>query len=548
MEKFIRSADEKMKIWIENQHWKLDLNLQELMYIKENYSQYVNGLFNKVKLNITQSDIEKYSIEELSQIKSLVSTLNFSFDNITTLNFDILEQINSIYSNNDINDSIVHFHYREAYSYEKGIETLKQESLNFKQLVSGIDAKMSDLEKFIIIYQRLGKKINYGEANNGFSNEYDTNSNNNLEGIITNKSVCGGYTLILEQALSIVGIKVKSRTGGLMSEGLHAWNQVCIDGKWYNCDLTLDNTQIVNNQVPLQCLKSDNEFMRNGHRDTGSIYPNNLIYEEKSECIEDYDVEIIKRCFEEIYRTGKIDSLNTQQTATEEFKTEKNTNEMQMQNYMKTRIKNLTNIQISDNKGYVGNGDMVLKSKQELIEEKEQLEELIDDLLANNRIDTNEKNRLINFIKEEYKNMILKAPDTNSNLLDYYDQMLNQLNQQNQQVNEKKEVVDIDLDSEYLIYYINSKCMDQVDLYRSNYDYDMLEDEQKEELDKKILEVLKVELDNDESYITRKKQILERVKENLGINSELHNIDIYDLIESFDTTEIIENIEGKKTR
>lgn len=548
MEKFIRSADEKMKIWIENQHWKLDLNLQELMYIKENYSQYVNGLFNKVKLNITQSDIEKYSIEELSQIKSLVSTLNFSFDNITTLNFDILEQINSIYSNNDINDSIVRFHYREAYSYEKGIETLKQESLNFKQLVSGIDAKMSDLEKFIIIYQRLGKKINYGEANNGFSNEYDTNSNNNLEGIITNKSVCGGYTLILEQALSIVGIKVKSRTGGLMSEGLHAWNQVCIDGKWYNCDLTLDNTQIVNNQVPLQCLKSDNEFMRNGHRDTGSIYPNNLIYEEKSECIEDYDVEIIKRCFEEIYRTGKIDSLNTQQTATEEFKTEKNTNEMQMQNYMKTRIKNLTNIQISDNKGYVGNGDMVLKSKQELIEEKEQLEELIDDLLTNNRIDTNEKNRLINFIKEEYKNMILKAPDTNSNLLDYYDQMLNQLNQQNQQVNEKKEVVDIDLDSEYLIYYINSKCMNQVDLYRSNYDYDMLEDEQKEELDKKILEVLKVELDNDESYITRKKQILERVKENLGINSELHNIDIYDLIESFDTTEIIENIEGKKTR
>lgn len=223
-------------------------------------------------------------------------------------------------------------------------------------------------------------------------------------------------------------------------------------------------------------------------------------------------------------------------------------NEIQMRNYLKTRIKNLTNIQVSDNKGYVGNGAMILKSKQELIEEKEQMEELIDDLLVNNRIDLNEKNRLINFIREEYKNMILKAPNESSNLLDDYNQMLNQLNQQPQQANEKREVADIDLDHEYLIYHINSKCMDQVNLYRTNYDYDMLADEQKEELDKKILEVLKLELDNDESYIVRKKQILEKVKESLGINPDLHDIDMYDLIESFDTPEIIESIEGKKIR
>lgn len=116
---------------------------------------------------------------------------------------------------------------------------------------------------------------------------------------------------------------------------------------------------------------------------------------------------------------------------------------LQINNYMKTRIKTLTNIQISDNKGYAGNGEIVLKSRQELQSEKDKMIEIIEDLYFNNRIDSNEKIKLIQFIAEEYKNMILNAPNLINNSLDNneskYDEMLDEIENLTDNQNKEEE-------------------------------------------------------------------------------------------------------------
>ena len=58
----------------------------------------------------------------------------------------------------------------------------------------------------------------------------------------------------------------------------HGWNQVKIDGKWYNCDLTWDSNNIKENRPLEYCLQSDEEFILH---DTESV--------EKQECSQSYD-------------------------------------------------------------------------------------------------------------------------------------------------------------------------------------------------------------------------------------------------------------------
>ena len=51
------------------------------------------------------------------------------------------------------------------------------------------------------------------------------------------KSVCEGYSKYLQQLLSLIGIdSIVVQGGGKKEDGGHVWNQVLIDGKWYNAD------------------------------------------------------------------------------------------------------------------------------------------------------------------------------------------------------------------------------------------------------------------------------------------------------------------------
>lgn len=157
-----------------------------------------------------------------------------------------------------------------------------------EQIKSQIPENASEYEKFNIVYNIIGKAANY-DYSGCIDNEQHVEGaeavTRSLEGVLIHgRAVCVGYALALEQCLKYVGIDAKYISG--MAEvgeesGGHAWNQVCIDGKWYNADLTWD-AQRIQRGMPLQyCLMGDKMFEKE-HK--ASSYQDDKIHK----CDDDY--------------------------------------------------------------------------------------------------------------------------------------------------------------------------------------------------------------------------------------------------------------------
>lgn len=76
-----------------------------------------------------------------------------------------------------------------------------------------------------------------------------------LRALARGKALCSGFAVILKEVLSRVGIK---SIIVLMKEE-HEWNQVYLDGIWYNCDLTNDYDFILSNLKCPYFLQSNND-------------------------------------------------------------------------------------------------------------------------------------------------------------------------------------------------------------------------------------------------------------------------------------------------
>ena len=83
-------------------------------------------------------------------------------------------------------------------------------------------------------------------------------------GLVNGKSVCAGYALILHEALKYVGMKSLCVVGYGDNQA-HAWNQVKIDGKWYNADPTWDATTL-QNSGKYECMLLNNEDFDKTHK------------------------------------------------------------------------------------------------------------------------------------------------------------------------------------------------------------------------------------------------------------------------------------------
>lgn len=85
----------------------------------------------------------------------------------------------------------------------------------------------------------------------------------NMEGgLINNTCVCAGYAEIVRNVFACCGIDSKYVSGPntrTMESG-HAWNQIKLDGQWYNLDLTWDRDSIVDGKQTEYTLKSDRDF------------------------------------------------------------------------------------------------------------------------------------------------------------------------------------------------------------------------------------------------------------------------------------------------
>ena len=143
-----------------------------------------------------------------------------------------------------------------------------------------------DIEKVFVVYNYIFKNISYDyeyleldkkSKKIGFNNltvleQRKIFRTQTLEGIFTKKTVCTGFSYIFKMLLEYIGIESNICIGyfkiGREKEIPHAWNQVKIDGKWYNIDVSYgiehhdEYVRIEEGKIPKYFLLSDNEYYK----------------------------------------------------------------------------------------------------------------------------------------------------------------------------------------------------------------------------------------------------------------------------------------------
>lgn len=115
-----------------------------------------------------------------------------------------------------------------------------------KQIIGKIiKSGMSDLEKVLVIHDYITYNIDY-DYDNYLKNTVPSTSYTAYGSLTTGRAVCSGYAESFTELAKEAGLEVKYVSGtanngsGKGYEG-HAWNQVKVNGVWYNMDTCWDD-------------------------------------------------------------------------------------------------------------------------------------------------------------------------------------------------------------------------------------------------------------------------------------------------------------------
>ena len=169
--------------------------------------------------------------------------------------------------------------------FEKALDKVRIVGDKFKRYIKKNKIK-SDIEKVFVVFNYIFKNISYDyEYLNldkklkkvGFDNlsaleKRKIFRTQTLEGIFTKKTVCTGFSYIFKMLLEYIGIESNICIGyfkiGKGKKVPHAWNQVKIDGKWYNIDVSYgiehyeEYVRIEKGKIPKYFLLSDEEYYK----------------------------------------------------------------------------------------------------------------------------------------------------------------------------------------------------------------------------------------------------------------------------------------------
>lgn len=228
---------------------------------------------------LVEEFLDKYS-KKIEYGFSLISSSFLEIDQeaVVRLNKDVkIDNIAVI--DRECNDAYVR--KRFEYTPEQYIELRRK----IEEITGDIPQDLSDIQKFMIIYRRLGSRISYDHGIIG-ANKYSQYAQDNVDdcrncvnGLMRNTCVCAGYADILYNCLKAVGIEAYKISG--LSGEYHQWNKVKIDGVFYNTDLTWDVPSLTKNyiHIPRWCLKGDKFFGKAHKEQIGK----------KAECPKDLD-------------------------------------------------------------------------------------------------------------------------------------------------------------------------------------------------------------------------------------------------------------------
>lgn len=194
------------------------------------------------------NNISEFTIEELIRYKSENPNQEIIIEN----------------SNKELNRT-------DSYSIEDMIKIKEKVKAIIEDIPKDITEPDREKKVFTYLYTKLAYMIEYDELAESYvglggyeremSEPIRNRASNLVGGLLHGRSLCGGYSEILRNILAELGIESVYISGeGKDGLGNHAWNQVKLDGNWYNVDLTNDRDAIVEGKNCSYFLKSNNEF------------------------------------------------------------------------------------------------------------------------------------------------------------------------------------------------------------------------------------------------------------------------------------------------
>ena len=153
--------------------------------------------------------------------------------------------------------------------------TTKEEQLGKEIVNKIIKSGMSDFDKVKAINDYMIKNVRY-DMDNYLNNTIPDISYTALGALEKKVAVCSGYAKTFRLLANCAGLEATYIIGDT-PEGYHAWNQVKVDGKWYNIDVTWnDGDYEIHEKGHYACscyqyFLLSNEDFNKSHRPEGKV-------------------------------------------------------------------------------------------------------------------------------------------------------------------------------------------------------------------------------------------------------------------------------------
>lgn len=308
------STQEKLQYFSKIQDYSIQVNLLDSIPSNEKYKfigklRSLDGIakaLNELEDNKTKGKTFNFISKQfkgnnegllriLTQIdfdvKIPPNMLIFQLNNINGLNLDFLINIQRHVTNHsDMKFKINEFE-SDSTKIEYSFSEISAIIAKVEELTADIPKDMDEANKFYRVYSRITKMMTYdhGCIRNSYKaqekyhhassrawrpkdwkqvrDSYDEemkrirkNPAGLYGGLVDGKAICAGYALILQESLKYIGIKSQYVIGYIPGDDGHAWNQVQIDGKWYNVDATWDSSTFQYNRRYENMLLNDEDF------------------------------------------------------------------------------------------------------------------------------------------------------------------------------------------------------------------------------------------------------------------------------------------------
>lgn len=172
----------------------------------------------------SEDDIEDYVVGAISEA--------FAIDKEdTSSDFDYMRYIHSA---SHVSMTGWGRRYKVTYTMEY-LESYEQTNKTDKMIAKVLKklnlAKKSDYEKIKAVHDYVINNTAY---------DMSTELNSPYYALVEKTSACQGYAVLIYKMLTELDVPCRVITGNAKN-GLHAWNIVKLDGKWYNLDATWDD-------------------------------------------------------------------------------------------------------------------------------------------------------------------------------------------------------------------------------------------------------------------------------------------------------------------